>query len=48
MEILFTLLAGLIGLYLLVGMVMATSEKIQTDDKFDWKTIFTWLYKAFK
>jgi hypothetical protein len=34
--------------YLGFGCVMALYEKGQTDNKFDWKTIFTWLYKIFK
>lgn len=41
-------LISLVGGYLLLGIVMALYEKIQTDNKFDWKTIFTWLYKIFK
>lgn len=48
MEILFGIIAVLVVLYLLAGAVMGVYEKTQTDNKFDWKTIFTWLYKIFK
>ena len=47
MKILFIVLGVLGVLYLLAGVVMALYENIQTDNKFDWKTIFTWLYKIF-
>ena len=47
MQTLFTILGVFVCLYLLAGVIMATYEKTQTDNKFDWKTIFTWLYKIF-
>ena len=34
--------------YLFLGVIMALYEKMQTDNKFDIKTIVTWGYKIFK
>jgi hypothetical protein len=48
METLFGVIGLIAGVYLLLGAVMALYEMIQTDNKFHWKTIFTWLYKIFK
>ena len=43
-----TTLIVLVCGYLLLGVAMALYEKFQTDNPFEWKTIFTWLYKIFK
>ena len=43
-----TTLIVLVCGYLSLGVVMGLYEKIQTDNHFEWKTIFTWLYKIFK
>lgn len=47
MGTLFGVIGLIAGVYLLLGVVMAFYEQTQTDNKFDWKTIFTWLYKIF-
>ena len=48
MEALFIVIGLIVGVYLLLGVVMSLYEMTQTSNKFDWVTIFTWLYKIFK
>lgn len=45
-ELVITFLVLLLA-YFLIGVIVALYEMIQTDDSFDWDTIYSWALRVF-